>query len=816
MRILRDAQFAMRNLTRAPGYTAIVVLTLALGIGASTAIFTVVNAVVLRPLDYPEPQRLVRLTSELRSFGATDTGVLAGELADYQARTDLFTGVAGILPISANVTGGGIPERVEMVLVSWNYFAVLGVGPLHGRVFSNADDVPGVANVAVVSEAFWRRRLGGDPSSIGRTLTIDEDPIQIIGVMPGGFTHPGRTMENDVDVWSPAGFRSEGAAARRSRRRLEGAFARLQPGVTLEQARSQLADYGTRLAREFPTDYPPQNGWTPRVVPLRDDVVGSVATPMFVLLSGVGVLLLIACVNVAHLVLARGSGRRQEIAIRRALGATSARLTSQLVTESAVIAAAGGGLAILVASWGIRGVTALAPARVPRLEGAELDLTALAITAAISLGVMVVFALVPAWQMRRVETSAALKERGPGRTTDGRGGRARGVLVAAEVAMATVLLVGAGLLVRTVASLLHVPVGFEADRLVTARLTLPRPNDPARAVYLDPARRAAFSRATIERVAQLPGVERVAMSTQIPMGGFNPPLFFEAEGAASGAGARPVIHDFRVSHAYFDTLGIQLVRGRVFSDADGAGSEPVAIISEAAARAFWRDGDPLGQRLRLSPDAPWMTIVGIVTDVRTRRLTEPPQPILYRSLEHASDLALALLIRTRGATPNLLEAVAHEVRAIDPDVPLYAMRPMAALIEGGVAQRQFLMRLLVLFGAVATALALLGIYGVMAYSVSQRTREIGIRMAIGARDTDVSRMVLRSGLTMTLAGIGAGIAASLGLSRLIASQLFGIRPSDPVTIVGVILIMLVVAAAAAYVPARRAARVDPIVALRVQ
>ena len=817
MSIPGDVRFAIRNLARAPGYTAVVILTLALGIGASTAIFTVVNDVVLRPLDYPEPERLVRITSELRNLGATDTGVLASELADYQDRADLFAGVAGVLPISANVTSGGVPERVDMLLVSWNYFAVLGVAPAHGRTFAREDDVAGVANVAVVSDGFWRRRLNADPLAVGRTVIIDEDPIQVVGVMPPGFNHPGRSKDNEVDAWSPAGFRNEGAAAaRRSRRRLEGALARLQTGVTLEQARSRLADYGTSVSQQFPSDYPAQNGWMPRVVPLQDDVVTGVATPMFVLLSGVGLLLLVACVNVAHLVLARATTRRQEMAIRQALGATGTRLTAQLTMESAVIAAAGGGLAVLVASWTLRGVAALAPARVPRIEDVRLDLTAVVVTAAISLAVTAIFALVPVWQLRKVDTSTALKESGPGRSTDRRAGRARGVLVAAEVAMATILLIAAGLLVRTVVGLLNVPVGFEAERLMTARITLPRPNDPSQAAYLDPARRVGFYRNTLERIARLPGVEQAAMSTQIPMGGFNPPLFFEREGDASPTAARPVIHDFRVSPSYFMTLRVSVVRGRAFTDTDRVGTEPVAIVSEAAARAFWKDRDPLGQRLRLSPDSPWMTIVGIASDVRNRRLTEPPQPILYRSLDQSSDLALALLIRTRGETPDLFDSVAREVRAVDAAVPLYAVRPMTELLEGAVAQRQFLMRLLVLFGGVATALALLGIYGVMAYSVSQRTREIGIRMAIGARHTDVARMVMRSGLTMTAVGVALGIAVSLALSRLIASQLFGVRPSDPLTIGAVLLVMVVVAAAAAYLPARRAARVDPVIALRAQ
>jgi predicted permease len=816
MRTLRDARFAIRNLTRSPGFTAVVVLTLALGIGASTAIFSVVNAVVLRPLDYPEPQQLVRVTSELRGFGATDTGVSAAELLDYQARTDLFASVAGLMPVSANVTSGDTPERVEMMLVSWSYFSVLGVPPAYGRIFGLEDDTPGVANVAVVSDGFWRRRLGADPQAVGRTIVIDEDPILVVGVMPPGFRHPGRTLQSEVDVWSPAGFRGEASAPpSRSRRRLEGCLARLRPSVTLEQAQARLGEYGATVSRQFPSDYPPQNGWRPLLIPLQDDLVGRVATPMFVLLCGVGLLLLVACVNVAHLVLARSSGRRQEMAVRRALGATWGRLTWQLATESALLAAAGGALAVLVASWTLRGLIALAPGRIPRLEDVTLDFTAVLVTGLITLAVTVIFAFGPAVHMRRAGTFASLKGGGPGRSTDGRAGRARNILVSAEVAMATVLLVGAGLLVRTVGGMLTVPVGFETDHLLTARIALPRPNDTARATYLDPARRVAFYREALGRVASLPGVERAAMSSQIPLGGFNPPLFVEIQDHDTADGrARPVVHFFQVSPGYFETMAVRIVRGRAFTDADRSGAEPVAIVSETAARMFWQDRDPIGERVRFGPDAPWMTVVGVAGDVLNRRLTESPQPILYRTLEQSSDLSMALLIRTRGQTPGLGEGVAREVRSIDPDLPVYAVRTMSELIEAAVAQRQFLMRLLVAFGALATALALLGIYGVMAYSVSQRTREIGIRMAIGARQVDVSRMVMRRGLVLTAAGAFAGLAASLGLSQLIRSQLFGIQPSDPVTMASVLALMMAVASAAAYLPARRAALVDPVVALR--
>ena len=812
MRILRDVQFAIRTLARSSGFTVVVVLTLALGIGATSAIFSVVRAVVLEPLDYPEPQRLVRITSELRGFGATDTGISAAELSDYQTRTDLFTGVAGLSPVSANVSGRA-PERIEMMLVSWNYFAVLGVPAAQGRIFARDDDMPGVANIAVISDAFWRRSLGADPLAVGRTIVVDEDPILVVGVMPQGFRHPGRTLQGDVDMWSPAGFRAAGAPPNRSRRRLEGALARLRSDVTLEQAEARLRDYGITVSEQFPSDYPRENGWAPRVVPLQDDVVGGVSTAMFVLLCGVGLLLLVACVNVAHLVLARSAARQREIAIRRALGASAARLTSQLVTENALLAAAGGVLAVLVASWTLRGLIVLAPGRVPRLDEVSLDFFAIVATALISLAVTIAFALAPVLQLRRDGMYSTLKDGGPGRTA-GERSRSRSALVAAEVALATVLLVGAGLFVRTVVGLLSVPVGFDTDRLVTARVTLPRPNDAARAVYLDPARRVSVYSEILQRISALPSVERAAMSSQVPLGGFNPPLFVEIEGTNGVAGARPVVHDFQVSPGYFETIGTRVVRGRRFADTDRANAEPVAIVSETAARTFWADQDPIGKRLRFSPDTPWMTVIGVAGDVLNRRLTERPQPILYRPIAQSSELSMALLLRTRGDGQGLAEAIGREVRAVDASLPVYSIRTMNDLIDAGVSQRRFLMRVLAVFGALATALALLGIYGVMAYSVAQRTREIGIRMAIGARRSDISRMVVRRGLRLTATGLLTGVAASLALTQLLRSQLFNVRPSDPLTIASVVLLMAVVAAAAAYLPARRAARVDPVAALR--
>jgi predicted permease len=814
--VLRDLRLALRSLTRSPGFTALVVLTLGLGIGTSTAVFSVVHAVVLRPLEYPEPQQLVRITSELRGVGATDTGVAPAELVDYQSRDDLFRGVAGIMPISATVTAD-TPARIEMLLVSWSYFSILGVSPAHGRVFGPEDDSVGVAHVAVVSDGFWRRHLGADPRAIGKTITIDTDPIVVVGVMPPGFHHPGRTIQNDIDAWSPSGFRrSPNAPPSRSRPRLESCLARLQPGLTVAHAQTRLAEYGVSASAQYPSAYPTQDGWRPRVVALQESVVGSVASSMFMLLGGVGLLLLIACVNVAHLVLARAAARRQEIAVRKALGANMRQLVRQLATESAVLAAAGGALGLLIASWVSSGLVALAPARVPRIDQVTMDLTVVLVAIGVSLIATVLVGLFPAWQLNKVDTFPAVTDGGSARTT-GRASRARDLLVGVEVAMATILLIGAGLLVRSLMTLVNVPLGFETDSLLTARIALPRPNDPARAVYLDPARRVAFYREAVDRIGAIPGVERAAVSSQIPLGGFNAPYFAEIQGLdASGQAVRPVMHQFQVSPGYFETMRVRIVRGRPFSEEDRAGAEQVAIVSQAAVNAFWKGRDPIGARVRFGSEMPWLTVIGVSGDVLNRRLNEPPQPILYRSLEQSSDLSLAVLARTRGVTADFAERIAQEIRAIDADVPIYAVRPMDDVIGSALAQRRFMMRLLVAFGGIATTLALLGIYGVMAYAVAQRRREIGIRMAIGARHVDMSWMVLRRALRLTATGVLVGTAVSQTLSGLVRSQLFGVEPSDATTMTAVFMLMTMVGCAAAIVPARRAASVDPVVALRSQ
>jgi putative ABC transport system permease protein len=619
-------------------------------------------------------------------------------------------------------------------------------------------------------------------------------------------------------VWSPAGFRcSPFAAPNRGRRFLEGCLARLRPGVAIEQAQAQLDAYGARMHQQFAADYPAGNGWRPLVVPLRADVVGGATAPMVILLAGASLLLLIVCANIAHLVLARTSERAPELAIRQALGASAGRLTRQLLAESGVLAAAGGALGLLLAAWGLQILIALAPSRVPRVGEMAIDGAAMGAAAALSILTALVFGLAASARLGRstIATSAVMKEGGPGRSAGVQRARLRGGLVSAQVAIATVLLVAAGLLVRTVGELLSVPIGFETGNLTTARIWLPLPNDAASGRYARADRRAAFGREVVARLAAVPGVTGAALSTQVPMGGYSAPPFVEIEVQdAPDRRARPVLHDFQVSPGYFRTLGLPIVRGRAITADDRAGADPVVVISEAAAKTYWSDRNPIGTRVRFGDNRPWMTVVGVAADVRHRRLTEPAQPMMYRPFDQEPNYLVAILIRTSGPVPGLAEAIAKEVRGVDADLPIYSVRTMDELIAGAVAERRFLMRLLAAFGVAAVAIALLGIYGVMAYAVSRRTREIGIRMAIGARREDVSRMVIKQGLVLTASGLVVGLLASLALGRLITSQLFGVQPADPWTLAVVPLVMVAVSLAAAYLPARRAAQVDPMMALR--
>ncbi len=814
---LQDLRYALRTLRKSPGFAAVAIGTLALGIGANAAIFSVVNAVLLKPLPFDRPGELVRVTSDFTRRGADDVGLSAPELFDYRERSGAFVAMSGLYPITANVTGGDRPERVETLLVDVEYFEILGVKPQVGRLFEKKDYDPGIADFVVLSDGFWRRRFGADPNVIGKPLRIDDDLCTILGVLPPGFRHPGRVIETDVEVWAPAGWL--GPPFQGPNRRayfLQGALGRLKPGVTPALAQARLDAVAGELRREFPGDYPENDGWAPRLHPLQDDLVGGVRPALMVLLIAVGLVLLIGCANVANLQLARASARRREIGVRQALGASRARLVRQLLTESLVVGLAGGALGLALASFGVDLLMQLSPPSLLRLPEVRIDRAVLLFTLGASILTGVVFGIAPALQGSGPALGEALNEGSRG-ASGRRGKRVRSTLVVAEFALALVLLVGAGLLVRTLWRLQKVDVGFRPENVTTASLWLPQPDIRENGRYNENSAQAAFYRKALERIRALPGVAEAAGATRVP---FNTARFstrLQIEGRDPERDGTVVAQGSGASTRYFATLGIPLKAGRDFDDRDVEGSEPVIIVSESFARRAFPGEDPLGRRLRFpgrSEPGPWMSIVGVVGNVKSESLALDDQPAFYRPLLQGASAFFTFVVRGAAPPAVLAPRIDAAVRALDPELPVFAVRTMDDAMASTVAERRFAMQLLALFAFAALLLSAVGVYGVIAYSVSQRTREIGIRMALGARPVDVKRMLLLEGGRLAALGVALGLAGAFLLTRAMAALLYGVSPRDPWTFASVPAVLASVALAACFFPARKASRVNPTTALR--
>ena len=827
---LQDLRYAARAALRAPAFSAIAILTLALGIGANTALFTVVDAVLLEPLPFRHPEQLVRVTVDFTNQHAKDIGLSAPELWDLRDRSGLFEAVAGIWPVSANFTGADEPERIEAAIVDANYFQMLGVSGQLGRVFDMSDYDPGIATVAVISDGLWRRRFGADPAVLGRRIRIDNDMYSIIGVAPRSFRHPGRT-ETDVDVWAPGGWKAAPFGAGLGRRAyvFAGAIGRLKPGLTVQAAQAQLDVLAADLRRQFRGDYPASAGWTLRMIPLHDDLVGDVRPALLTLLAAVGCVLLIACANVANLLLARSSVRQREIAIRRALGAGRARLIQQLLTESVLLAAVGGLLGLFVAVWGVDGLVQVSPANLPNLHAVSINGAVLAFTAGMSILTGLVFGLAPAIQGSTVDLNQVMRESARSATAAGRLARLRAMFVVSEFALALVLLVGAALLIQSFWRLQRVSLGFDPQSLLTARIWLPQPNAPETGPYFTHPARVSFYRRALERIAALPGVTAVGGVSNLPLSGLRGITSFFKEGDAIDVSDTPTAHTAIVTPGYFDAMRIGLAGGRLFSEHDDDKSPPVVVVSEALARRYFAGQDPIGKRMAFgrrvqqrqsSPlaapaQAPtWQTIVGVVRDVKNDNLEQDPVPVVYRNLPQISNLNLSLVVRAGGDPARLAESIRREVRAVDPNEPLYAVETMNTVVSAALAQRRFTTLLLSFFAATALILSAIGIYGVMAYFVGQRTHEIGIRVALGASAADVLRLVLGQGVRLAAWGVAAGLAGALAITRAIEGLLYGVGPRDPITFIVLASFLSAVALAACYIPARRATRVDPITALR--
>jgi len=822
--LLHDVRQGWRMLVKKPTFTIVAVLTLALGVGANTAMFSIVNAVLLRSLPYRDPDRLVRIFFNEPGVGLRDVRFSKPELDDLLTRAGVFEDVSPIFEGSEDLTGAKQPERLEAVNGSFGYFSMLGATPQIGRLFGPRDFVPGFASVVVISDGLWRRAYGADPKVIGRTLRLDNDPFTIVGVLPRGFRHPGPTVSGDVEVFGAAGFSGVPfPPPLRGTRVLVGGIGRLRPGLTLEQAQGRLTAMAAQLRRDFPADYPPQAQWTIEIQPLQDTLVGKVRPMLLVLLGAVILIVVMVSLNIANLLLARASGRQQEMAVRLALGASPGRMVRQLLTESMLLSLIGGaaGTATAVSTLGF--ILRLVPATVPRLIEVRVDWVVLTFALLMSILTGLVFGLAPALHSANGALSLAIREGGRGSGYSTRTGRLRNVLIVSEVAFALILMVGAGLLLRTLQDLLQEDPGFNPTRVVTANIQLPNPNNPDTDPYRDIPRRAAFNRELLRRMKAMPGVQLAAITSALPTTNSNPSAVGGVTIEGFAIEDRPVessldlrAERIRISPDYFRVLQTPLVSGRSFTEGDEDGQPPVAIIDESTAHKYWPDRDPLGRRVRFGRDStkPWTTVVGVVKDIKSDGLDIDGVPHIYLSTYQDNGRRLSVVLRTPVPAPLLEPQIRHEIQAIDPGLPTFGVSSMSDVLDRSLASRRFAANLVGGFAGLAVLLASIGIYGLLAYMVGQRSREIGIRMALGARPNDILRMFLGKGVRLAGVGIVAGLVFSAATVSVMASLLYGVRPRDPGVFLIVPLLLLAVAALASYLPARRATRVNPMIVMK--
>ncbi len=795
--MFQDIRLAFRQLKKSPSFTLIALLTLALGIGATSAIFTVVNSVLLRPLEFPAPDRLV----VIEETGGDEKAVAPPNFLDWEKSAASFAAMTAVRGASYNLTGSGDPQRIIGARVTAGYFNVYGVAPLLGRSLLAEEDAPGKNLVVVLSYGFWQRQFGGAADAVGRTVTLSGQPHTIVGVMPASFQR-----NTNAELWAPMAFTAAEHTENYRGAHYLRAYGRLKPSVTLQQAQAEIA----AIAKQLETAHPENNqGRTVRLTALHDFTVRDVRRVLFVLLAAVACVLLIACANIANLQLARATTRLREFSIRAALGASRGRLFLQLIIESLCLALAGGALGLLLARWGLDALLALAPDSLPRAKEITLDGTVLGFTVAVSAATGLLFGLVPAWQATRLDLNQALKDGARG-LPDGSRGRLRQVLVVLEVAISLVLLVGAGLLGRSFQKLTSVDPGFNPAHALTASLTLPE------AKYGQPAQQLAFARDVSERFRSLPGVSTVGYTHSLPFvgnWGFN---FFVQGRPAPPLGQEPNTSYFSVSPEYFQAMGIRLLRGRYLAATDTEKSAPVCVINETLAKKYFPGEDPLGKRIRITNgNQAYREIVGIVTDVKEGGLDQAVAEQSYEPYAQSPYETLTFVLRTDGTPlPVLLPLLRAQVLAVDKEQPLARVRSLETIIAGSVERQRFAATLLGVFSGVALVIAAVGIFGIMAYTVNQRTSEIGIRMALGASPGNVLRMVLGQGMTVVLIGICAGLACCFALTRLIQSLLFNTSAYDPLVFAVISAVFTFVALLACLLPAHRATKVDPLVALR--
>ncbi|MCY1046801.1 ABC transporter permease [Corallococcus sp. bb12-1] len=802
-RLLNDLRYALRTLRNAPGFAVVAVLTLALGIGANSAVFSVVKGVLLTPPPFFQPERLVHLSPNFAAFGLTDVSHSIPEYRDFVTHARTFSSLAAFWSDNVTLTGQDSPRRFHVVIGTASFLRTLGTAPVLGRDFTEEEEMPGRDKVVILTDATWRTQFAKDPDVLGRTLRLDGESRTVVGVLPPGVAYP-----EDTELYLPFAPKAEQTGESKRFNRYLKVLARLKPGVTLDAVRADLVRVGSERTPDLVERYR-EAGWSMGVKTLEEQVVGGVRETLWLLWGSVGFVLLVACSSVANLLLARAVARGREVSIRAALGAGRGRLVAQFLTESVVLSLVAGAVGLLLAMWGTDALVAVVGEGLPRAREVRLDVPSVLFTLAVSVSTGVLFGLVPALQASRADLHAAMRE-GSRATGGHRTGRLRSALVVSQVSLALVLLVGAGLFVKSFLALQGVDAGFTSEGVLTAHLALPEVS------YPDKARQVALQQALMPRLQALPGVQSVGLVNLLPLGG-GIDHSFDIEGRVQQPGELWRAVEYRAATpGYLQALRATLRQGRLLEDRDGPDAPWAVVINQSCANIFWPKGDALGQRMKLhGPENQWATVVGVVDDLREWGLDVPVRPAAYYSLSQRPSDHLGLALRVKSGDPEALRAaVESELRAVDPDLPLFDVSPLTRRMDDAIGSRRLSALLLGLFAGGALLLAALGLSGVIAFSVAQRTRELGIRMALGAARGDVLRLVLGQGLRLSLTGVGVGLVLSLALTRLLGSLLYGVSVDDPWTFGGVALLLTGVALGASWLPARRATRVDPIIALR--